>query len=380
VANYEKLIKDLVSIKSLSGEETEIRGFIGNWFKEREIDSFTQDGNLIVHFEGRDRSKAFIFNSHMDTVSAGDMPWKYGAWTPTMEGTEIVGLGASDMKSGLASSLLLAQKIAGSGKPPVDMWFTYVVNEELDGSGTESFAKWFQEKGHVKKYKDMAAIFTEPTNLSEIEHGHRGNLFLKAEAVGGSGHASKPEKLKVHSVRRLIEFADALQDEFEKWKKEFSGTKFAPPTVGEMTSIQAGVAIKNGVITVDSPNKFPSVTVATFDVRTTPDFHKVAFSRIKTLGKTHKIKVEYAFPPAPAGYTDPKEKIIRVTRNLLPKTKLTVSKGSADLGFLSMQGVKAIIFGPGYKDQAHKVNEHADITKIPQAVDIYSQIIEAWTT
>jgi len=118
--------------------------------------------------------------------------------------------------------------------------------------------------------------------------------------------------------------------------------------------------------------------MATFDVRTTPDFHKVAFERIQKLGKKYKVNVEYAFPPAPAGYTNPSEKIIKITRSLVPKSKLTVSKGSADLGFLSTQGIKAIIFGPGYKEQAHKLNEYADITKIPQAVGIYEQIVEAW--
>lgn len=379
---HEELLKDLIRIKSYSGEENELRNFILKWFNQRSIECFIQDENLIVHFEGKDRTRAFIFNSHMDTVSQGDIEWKHGPWNPTKVDDKIIGLGASDMKGGMTSSMLLAEQVAKRGKPETDMWFTYVVREELDGSGTEKFSKWFSDNGYPQKYADMAGIFTEPSNLKEVEHGHRGNMFLKAVSEGDSGHASRPDKIKKHAVREMIKFADALQAVFIKWQKEYSGTKFEPPTVGEMTSIQAGLAGKiegNKVrIEVESPNKFSSICVATFDVRTTPDFHKVAFKRISEVGKKYGVKIDYAFPPAPAGYTDPNEKIIKIARKIVTGSKLTVSKGSADLGFLTDLGVKAIIFGPGLIEQCHKVDEYTFSHQIPQAIEIYNQIVNAW--
>lgn len=380
---HEKLLSDLIAIKSYSGEEDEICNFAVDWFKKRGIESQVHDGNLILHRIGKDRNRAFIMNSHMDTVNSGDKDWKFGPWIPTKEDQKLVGLGASDMKSGMAASMLLANKIFNGDTPPVDFWFTYVVKEEIDGSGTQNFAEWFVKQNDFKRYQDMAGIFTEPTGLSEIEHGHRGNMFLKVTAFGDSGHGSRPSELKKHSVREMIGFSDILQVAFEKWSQEFSGSQFKPPTLGEMTSIHAGVIVKSlgeeTTIEVASANKFPTVCVATFDVRTTPDFHKVAFERIVDLGQEQGIKVEYAFPPAPAGFTDPSEKIIKVTQNIVPDTKLTVSEGSADLGFLTSNGVKAIIFGPGEKNQCHVVDEFVYLDKIPQAVNIYNQIAEAWS-
>lgn len=188
--NYERLLKDLVGIKSYSGEEVEVKDYIKGWLEERQVAVVAQAGNLVVHLEGRDKTRAFIFNSHMDTVSAGDLPWKYGPWTPTTEDDRIVGLGASDMKSGLTASLLLAEKISHSGVPPVDMWFTYVVNEEVDGAGTKSFVDWFKDEGHLRRYTDMAAIFTEPTGFSELEHGHKG---IKA-VIFGPGEKDQAHK------------------------------------------------------------------------------------------------------------------------------------------------------------------------------------------
>ncbi|MDP3917843.1 MAG: M20/M25/M40 family metallo-hydrolase [Candidatus Woesebacteria bacterium] len=382
MSQHEKLLNDLIEIKSYSGEEEKIRDFIYGWFEEKGIESFIQDENLVVHFNGKDQSKAFIFNSHMDTVSKGDQEWKYGPWTPTIEGDKLVGLGASDMKGGLVASMLLAEKMHKKGKPQTDMWFTYVVKEEQDGSGTQSFADWFNKNGYPQKYTDVAGIFTEPTNLKEIEHGHRGNLFLKITAIGDSGHGARPHLIQKHSVREIIRFSDILQEQFTTWRKEFNDGKFEPPTVGEMTSIQAGVAIKeiNGqkVIEVESPNKFPSVAVATFDIRTTPDFHKVAFDRIVNLANINGMKVEYAFPPGPAGYTDINEKIVKVATEIVKDAKLTVSKGSADLGFLTAHGIKAIIFGPGIKEQCHRVNEYTYPAQILEAVEIYNQIVTTW--
>lgn len=369
----EKLLNQLVEIKSYSGQENNLKNYIKDWFKERDIQSFEQGENLIVHLQGVDNSRAFILNSHMDTVSAGDEnKWKYGPWSPTMEDGKLLGLGASDMKAGLAASMLLAEKFSKK-KPAVDLWFTYVVNEEVDGSGTKDFADWFSNSDVFKQnYKDLAAIFTEPTNLREIEHGHRGNIFIQVETIGDSGHASEPNKIKKHSVRQMIKFADTLQQEFLRWRVDFDDNIFEPPSVGEMTSIQAGM-------TPQSPNKFPSNCIATFDIRTTPKFHNIAMEKIINLGNKIGANVSYFCDPAPAGFTNPNERIIKISQNILPNSLLTVSQASADLGFLTTHGVKAIILGPGEKDQAHMVNEFCYPDQISQAVEIYQKIIEDWS-
>ena len=345
-----------------------MKNFIEKYFFENNISTIKQEGNLLVHIKGRDRSRAIIFNSHMDTVSAGDEKlWRYGAWSPTSEDKKIIGLGSSDMKSGLATSMLTATKFTNT-KPPVDLWFTYVVKEEQDGSGTKSFTKWFTKKGYLKLYSKIAAIFTEPTGLSEIEIGHRGNIFISVSTKGNSGHASKPQNIKKHAVREMIKFSDKLALEMKNWQKEFKDNVFDPPTVGEITSIKAG----------DSPNKFPATCEATFDIRTTPNFHKVAISRIKLLGKKTGAKITLAFPPAPAGYTNPNKKIVKSAKKVLKKSQLTVSQGAADLGFLTNIGIESIIFGPGEKEQAHRTDEYCYPDQIPQAVNIYKAIVEAW--
>ncbi len=381
MSEHEQLLNKLIRTKSLSGHEEEIRTFIGDWFKERGISSEVIDENLIVHLEGVDKTKAFIFNSHMDTVGPGEKGWKQiDPWKPTPDGNKLRGLGATDMKSGLTASMLLAEQIHSSGKPPVDMWFTYVVKEEVDGSGSEKFAKWFSKNGYTRKYKDMAAIFTEATNLKAVEHGHRGNFFLEVTAKGKSGHASRPDiYVGKTPVRKIIEFSDELQKEVVNWKEEFKDTYFDPSiTVGEMTSLKANVKSESGKVVADSPNKIADVCTATFDLRTTPKAHDMLFKRVKELAKRMNVTVKNLYPPAPAGFTDPSEKIVKVVSSIVKNSKIEVTLGSADLGFLAAQGIKGIIFGPGVKLQEHKTNEYTYPAQIPQAVEIYKQIVEAW--
>lgn len=372
------LLEQLIAIKSYSGEEKELRDFITFWLKEKKIKSFVQGDNLVVHLKGKDSRTAFVFNSHMDTVSAGDTKlWKTDPWKATRERNKMMGLGASDMKAGLAASLLTCAAFSKS-VPPVDLWFTYVVREEQDGSGSLDFAKWFKNEGHVKKYKRIGGIFTEPTGLSEIEHGHRGNIFLWARTRGDSGHASRPKDIVVHSVKKMIKFADVLEKEIDKWSKKYRNKIFNPPSVGVFTSINAGVIAGKERIEVESPNKFPASCSASFDIRTVPGFHEVALSKIKALAKKMEIEVGLLFPVAPCGFTDPHDKLVRVVEKLVKKIKLTVSQGSADMGFLSEVGVKAIIFGPGEKRQSHMVNEYCYPDQVEKAMALYAQIVEDW--
>lgn len=81
----------------------------------------------------------------------------------------------------------VAKALAAKDSLPCDAWFTYVVREETDGAGTQSFAEWFKEKRYVDQYKNVVVVFGEPTGLDTAQYGHRGNFFIKAEANGDAG-------------------------------------------------------------------------------------------------------------------------------------------------------------------------------------------------
>ena len=176
-----KLLKDLIFIKSLSGEEEELAQFILSYCQKLGIKASEIEGNVVFHFEGQKRKKALIFCAHLDTVGEGNRDrWTfspYGTGSGREINGKIYGLGASDDKAGIAAFLSLAL-ILKKEKPVVDVFFVFVTNEEIDGSGSSSFVSYFSKK-YLSSYKNVTAIIGEPTNLKKVEIGNRGNYFLK---------------------------------------------------------------------------------------------------------------------------------------------------------------------------------------------------------
>ncbi len=362
-------LASLVRIPSYSEQEIAVQQHIANWFTERDLQPFAQGENLVLHLKGADSTRALIFNSHVDVVDAGDeSKWEYGPWSGHIKDDRIYGRGTSDMKSGAAVSMELAARMNERVDLPYDLWFTYVVREETDGKGTQSFAQWFEDQGYTDQYQEVAVVFTEPTDLDKAQFGHRGNFFVKAEIDGDAGHASQPNLIKRHAIMELVGFIDDLQKESASWGDSLTEEGFLPPTITP-TSIEA----KSG-----SANKTADHAQAIFDLRTIPKFHEEAYETIRRIAETRGIKISLAHDGSPVGYTDPDSKLILALKNIVPNLTLEVSQASADLGFMTSLGVQGVIYGPGEKSQMHEINESAPLEHLEKAVDIFSRLIDEW--
>jgi acetylornithine deacetylase/succinyl-diaminopimelate desuccinylase-like protein len=363
-----ELIKKLIQIPSLSGKEEEVKDFLIKLCQKESLPISVAGENLVVKF-GNKRKKLIIFNAHMDTVLPGDLSkWKYPPFGPN-SGKEargkIYGLGASDEKASVVALLLLAKELKNRALP-LDVWLTFVVKEETDGSGTQSFLQLFSKE--ISKYREVAAIICEPTGLKEIQIGHKGNAFLKITTFGDSGHGSEPEKIKKHAIGKMFEVKQKMA-EIAKDLQELHGHKIlGKPTIG-LTSISAG--------DLETPNKFPDSCSATFDVRTIPEIHYKVLNLVKQkLGR--EIKVDYIYPPCPCGLTLKCEKIVKMAREVLSEAQITVSNSACDLCFFSQAGIPGIVLGPGEKNVAHRPNEFCYLSKIGEAVQVYKKIIDLW--
>lgn len=173
-------LQSLIAIPSHSGKEIPIREHIGHVLSENGVESFQVNENLVVHFQGQDMSRAFIFNGHMDVVETGNPDrWLYNPWEGTHIDGRIYGRGSADMKSGLSSMIIVAENIANRNqKPPTDLWFAFVAREEVDGKGSTEFVKWFIDQGYLENYSDVASLFGEPTSLQKFGFANRGNIFF----------------------------------------------------------------------------------------------------------------------------------------------------------------------------------------------------------
>jgi acetylornithine deacetylase/succinyl-diaminopimelate desuccinylase-like protein len=69
-----ELLRSLIKIRSVTGEEAEIAAFITQWFKTAGFEHVEMDdmGNVICRIPGDGKGPAILYNGHMDTVPVGD--------------------------------------------------------------------------------------------------------------------------------------------------------------------------------------------------------------------------------------------------------------------------------------------------------------------
>ena len=362
-------LKDLIAIPSYSGNELRLQEFIGDSLAKGGLVPQAVEGNVVARLRGKDSSRAFIFNSHMDVVDVGDESrWKHNPWQATEVGDRIYGRGACDMKGGMAGTLELAAELART-ELPTDVLFTYVVQEETDGLGARQLGNWLKNQRLLDQYKDRAALFTEPTSLREVSYGHRGNYFLRADAQGDSAHSSRPDLIGRHAILEMHDFVGDVIAENATWPKAHPPAEgFVAPSITP-TSMEA----KSG-----SVNKTADACTVAFDLRTTPGFHSEAFDRIVELAASRGIDVSKICAESPVGYTDPKSKIVQAALRAIPGSFPKVFEAAADLGFLNEVGIDGIILGPGSMAQAHQINEYVEIDQVRRAPAVFKAVYYSW--
>lgn len=361
----QKILKQLIQIKSYSGQEKELADFIMDFCQKNNLPAEKQDGNIIIKYLVSSK-KCLIFNAHLDTVKEGNISsWVYppfGKEAGVIDDKKIYGLGASDDKGGITSLLLLALEYKNK-KPPIDLFFTFVINEEIDGSGTKSFVNYFIEK-FAKNYHDVSVVIAEPTNCNKIEIGHRGNTFIKIKTTGDSGHSSNPDKIKIHCIEKMIKVISKIK----RLEKEIQ-TFYFDDVLGYPTICLTGFNSSKS-----SVNKVPSECNTTWDIRTTPLLHDKFMNILgKKLGK--EVEVKLIGKPINYGLTDINSKIVGVFKKIAPNLEIKISPGSNDTTFFTSIGIPAITFGPGNKEAIHKENEYIELKNINKSVDIYKKII-----
>jgi len=365
------LLSELIKIKSYSGEEGKIQDYIFSWLEKHGLKPFWQGEDVVARFKGKDSSKALIFNAHVDTVRAGNLSlWQTDPFKGVIKKGSMYGLGASDEKASVASLMMLGKQLI-KDKPKLDVWLSFVVKEEVDGSGSKSFLDWFASEGYIKKYIDISAVLTEPTGLIELELGHKGNVFVKVTTKGKSGHGSKPVSKDNHAVFKMFKVMKKLDDLFEIWQEDYLDDALGKPSMAMPTSIKSG--------SEKSVNKIGGVCSITLDIRTTPKFHHQVVEKIKQelIGLA---TVELMTEPGFWGLTSKDEKIVKATKKVLPQGKLCIASGANDMCFFSKLKIPAVVVGPGEKGCIHQANEYVKLDKIDKAVKIYQKIIEKYAS
>ena len=201
--------RDLVRIKSYSGQEREIITVIAEKMKQLGYDEVVIDtmGNVLGRIGNGEQ--VIMFDSHVDTVEVQDED----AWTVPPFSGEIVdgrlyGRGSVDMKSAAAASIyagVVAKEMGWEQGKTIYVSCT-VLEEDCDG---ENLKHLFKEKNIRPDWM----VICEPSN-NLITLGHKGKAQMIIRTHGVSAHGSAPEKGKnaVYEMAEIIQRIEALNN------------------------------------------------------------------------------------------------------------------------------------------------------------------------
>ena len=237
---------ELVDIPSQSGSEDAIRERLLELVPSGFRTEFAGDEAFLFASERRLGLPLVVLAAHYDTVPAQDnLPGR-------IDHGFVHGLGASDMKGGLAVALELARDFdpaAGS----CDVALVLFGREELPAEHNPLPALF---DGSTLVHEATLAVLLEPTDLA-IHVGCLGNVVAELTFHGTSGHAARPW-LADSALERAVRGLGPLF-ELEPRTAIVNGLEFRE--VLSATRLHAGIA----------DNVIPGVATVTLNLRYPPD-------------------------------------------------------------------------------------------------------------
>jgi acetylornithine deacetylase/succinyl-diaminopimelate desuccinylase-like protein len=199
------LTASLVRIRSYPGEEAAAQGLVAGWLDREGI----EDVAAVTGAPGRPNILArvsngagptLLLNGHIDTVLEVQ-GWSSDPWQGWRGNDRLYGLGACDMKAGIAAGMLIIRALARR----LDLWqgtviFTSVIDEEAYSAGARAL---IQEGIHADACIVLESSFEEPCL------GSMGKLLVRADVTGKAAHASWPER-GVNAAIEAAKFAVEL--------------------------------------------------------------------------------------------------------------------------------------------------------------------------
>ena len=146
----------------------------------------TGRANVIATVKGRGKASPLLFNAHMDTVGVDGMD---DPFTLHRDADRLYGRGAYDMKGSVAVMLALAEHFAAH-RPPCQLLFTFVADEEDRSIGTEYLVnEWLP----TLQEQPAGAFVLEPTE-EDVGVAHKGFAWFETQVEGRAAHGSRPDQ------------------------------------------------------------------------------------------------------------------------------------------------------------------------------------------
>lgn len=367
-----EILQELVRIPSQYGKEQEISSWIFDFLADLGYEPFTVEvpdsgPDVIAEFHVDSNKPWILLNSHSDTVE------EMRGWTRNpygeLVGEKFYGIGACDMKSGLAVQLgIMKGLLKGEFKPKLNVLFTAVTDEELWSRGTITLI----DKNIISSDKVAYAIVGEPHYLGNFLVGRRGRLILDIVVHGKAAHGATPKRgvNAINEAARLIQNLEALD---VGYMEEFN-----------IEGSQCILAINGGVNSLSVPETVKLVLDRHYLPIETAGMVVEAVLEIIKNTELDPNKVEVSIHPRPTRaplpyYTPLDNPLVQITAEEVKlatgiEPKFLLGRTVADSNFIGMLGIPTIDLGPSGKG-SHSADEWCDVPSLEVLYHVYQGIL-----
>lgn len=338
-----KLLRQLITIPSISGEETFLADFLTNWLGERGFKVSRIHNNIWVKSKLSPDLPTILLNSHMDTVKVVS-GWEKDPFIAEETDKYIYGLGSSDAGASLVSLLMAFIELSKIKDRSYNL--VMLISAEEENSGPKGISSAMKKIGEI----DLA-IVGEPTEL-QMAICERGLIVLDCIAKGKAGHVA--HKNGENAILKAIKDINLLYGlKFKKTSRLLGDVQI------EVTQIEAGY----------QHNVTPDVCKFVVDVRTNENYTNE--KTLQIIDKCIESEVKARSLRLKASFIDQEHSLVKKAQEMGIST--FGSKTMSDQALIPAPSVK---IGPGKSSMSHKADEHIEKLQIKEGIELYINLLK----
>ena len=314
----------------------------------------------------------FMFAGHLDVVPPGDLKdWTIKPFSPAIKKNHLIGRGANDMKSAIASWVVAVNNFVSNNKE-IKGSISLLITGDEEGvaiNGTKKVVDYLKKK----KEKIDFCLVGEPTNPNKlgemIKIGRRGSVTGELTIIGSQGHVAYPHRANNPSYT-IIKILDEIKKlKFDKGTKDFQATNL------EVTKIN---------IDNTADNIIPGIAKASFNIRfnnkhTSSNLKNKLNKIFKKITKKNKFNFKIKYRVSGEAFLTKPNKTTYMIQNIIKKItkikpQLSTTGGTSDARFIR-KIAPCLEFGLVGKTM-HKVDEAVSLSDLKKLTMIYSNILQ----
>ena len=318
------------------------------------------------------KSPNFCYAGHVDVVPTGNITnWSSHPFKPTIRNGKLIGRGASDMKTSVASFIAAVSTFVIK-KKKFNGSISILITGDEEGAainGTKKVVEYLKRK----KEKINFCLVGEPTNPTRmgqmIKIGRRGSMTSYLSIFGKMGHVAYNKKA-INPSTCIVDLLNNLKNlKFDKGSKNFQ------PSNLEITKIN---------INNNADNVIPDVAYATFNIRFNDRYNSYRLKKklnfyIKKICRKYKCKFKIKHIVSGESFITKPNKITYMIKDIVKRhtkvnTKLSTSGGTSDARFIRKIS-PCLEFGM-VGASMHQIDENIKVKDLKTLTKIHKEILE----